>query len=736
MNLTRFILVGSTPIFAALLLLLSGACGSEGTTAKPGTSSGAGGDGGMVTSTGGTTGNGGILNTGGMTGTGGEKLNPCGNDDPSCEDECLGPLCNPKVEFPMPEDDPAPDNVTTDGVTKDKDGYIVLDATKAQSDNLWVADDMNYNVGFVSKVHTKPFPTEPTYREIGRYVSVTCFSDPVKGSKEGAVLGQNPPGGLCADGENGCCARDAAGGAGKAVQLLVNRPSRTAVDLNGDVWVANRAHGNGGKQASVTKIANIIEDCIDRNGNNKIDTSSDVNNDGIITTDCDNNNLPDDLSTVCADGKSHEFFGLDDECILFTVNIGAPGGTGRPLALGPDPARPTGPSDAWAGLYASGTFFRIDGVSGLVEDTVQIANQGNISPHPYGAAVDFYGILWAPNLNTGYLFYFDTNQPDQQGMVTYPDGGFYGIAIDGYSVQEMDEKKIIQQIWMGDYSGGAGAGAFRYRPIRDQGFWGLGQGTWAKVVFDKDPNTSGYEIRQGRGLGADNRSPVSYMWLALDGYAAGGQGHVGRIPIDIPDNALTKMGPNDMFGSTQLGMTGAGVAADLDVWGVNQADSSVVHYGVDAAGNVVSGPDVISLDDNKSISSSYKPRPYTYSDFTGFGLRNFTNPQGYYAYVLSGNCPIGKTDFLKVTWDAETPPGTAVTMIARSSHDLQTLDSATWTPKYDTSPGDLKGDPSLSPNPSSHIEVLFELTTDGEESPKLKGFNIIYQCESNVPAVK
>ena len=733
MNLSRVVLVGSAPILAAFLLLFGGACGSDGTTANnPGSSSGSGGDGGAA-STGGMTGSGGILNTGGTTGTGGMQLNPCGNDDPSCEEECFGPTCNPKVEFPMPEDDPAPDNVTTDGVTKDKDGYIVLDSTKAQSDNLWVADDMNYNVGFVSKVHTKPFPNAPTYREIGRYVSVTCFSDPVKGSKEGAVLGQSPPGGLCADGENGCCARDAAGGAGKAIKLISNRPSRTAVDLNGDVWVANRAFGG---QASTTKIANDINDCIDRNGNNQIDTSSDVNNDGIITTDCDDNNLPDDINTVCAAGKSHEFFGLDDECILFTVNIGASNAVGRPLTLGPDPNRPTGPSDAWAGLYYTGQFFRIDGVSGLVENTVQITPQNNVSSRPYGAAVDFYGILWAPNVNSGNLFYFDTNQPDQQGMVTYPGGGFYGIAIDGYTVQEMDEKKLIQQIWMGDYSGGAGAGAFRYRPIRDQGFWGLGQGTWAKVVFDKDPNTSGYEIRQGRGLGADNRSPVSFVWLALDGLAAGGEGHVGRIPIDIPDNALTKLGPNEMFASTQQGMTGAGVAADLDVWGVNQSNSSVVHYGVDPAGNVVSGPDIIPLNDNPKLSGSYQPHPYTYSDFTGFGLRNFTNPQGYYAYVLSGNCPAGKTDFLKVTWDAETPTGTAVTMIARSSNDLNTLDSATWTPKYETSPANLKGDLSLSPNPSGHIEVLFELTTDGEESPKLKSFNIIYQCESSVPAAR
>ncbi len=726
----------SVTLVGALVLAAAPGCTCSGDDSVEGT----------TTSTSGVGGVGGIgVGAFGLGGGGGTGPNACGNDDPTCTEGCVGPTCDPPSEFPMPDDDPPPDNVTADGVTKDEDGFIVLDATKSKSDNLWVADDMAYNVGFVSKVRTKPFLTAPTYREVGRYVSVTCFSDSNLGSKEGAVLGQTPPPNLCANpSQGGCCARDVAGGASHAVQLLVNRPSRTAVDLNGDMWVANRAHGSGAHQASVTKIANNLEDCIDRNGNTIIDTSSDVNGDGIITTDCNDDNLPDDITTTCTPGKDLEFYGLDDECILFTVNLGPPsGGTGRPLALGPDPNRPTGPSDAWAGMYNTGEFFRIDGVSGLVEDHVQVQPQSGVNCNPYGAAVDFYGILWAPNVNTPYLFYFDTNDTNQQGMVTSTiGGGFYGIAIDGYSETIPDDELLIQQVWLGDYSGGQGAGAYRYRPVRDQGFWGLGQGTWAKAVFDKDPNTSGLEIRQGRGLGADNRSPTSFVWLALDGLAAGGEGHVARIPIDIPDATTSTFGPGDMFASTQQGMTGAGVAADLDVWGVNQSSSSVVHYGVDAAGNVTSGPDVIPLDDKPNspegfcpAGTSCKPHPYTYSDFTGFGLRNFTNPQGYYAWVETGNCPDGQTLYLKVEWDAETPPDTSITMMARSSDNLAALQTAIWTDKYLTSPADLLIPPGpLTPNPTNHIEVLFELTTQTDESPKLKSFNIVYQCSSSIPS--
>ena len=110
----------------------------------------------------------------------------------------MGPDNNPPKAFPLPSDDPAPDNVEADGVTRDSDGYITLDSTKAQFDFLWIADDLAYGSGTVSKVRTTPFPTPPYFREVARYVSVTCQSDAVNRSKETAVIG-SPSAGLCAD---------------------------------------------------------------------------------------------------------------------------------------------------------------------------------------------------------------------------------------------------------------------------------------------------------------------------------------------------------------------------------------------------------------------------------------------------------------------------------------------------------------------------------------------------------
>src|SRR5262249_11199419 len=154
--------------------------------------------------------------------------------------------------------------------------------------------------------------------------------------------------------------------------------------------------------------------------NGVIDTSHDADNDGLITIDCNDNNRPDDLldvmTTPCTNGRKQEFYGLDDECVLFTTNTGAEGGVGRPLALGPGSYGDFGPSDAWAGRYTDGVFYRINGKTGKIITTVTppsqpstiapascnapadcgqsdyywdcVSNKCRVKSHPYGAAID------------------------------------------------------------------------------------------------------------------------------------------------------------------------------------------------------------------------------------------------------------------------------------------------------------------------------------------------------------
>jgi hypothetical protein len=305
--------------------------------------------------------------------------------------------------------------------------------------------------------------------------------------------------------------------------------------------------------------------------------------------------------------------------------------------------------------------------------------------------------------------------------------GFYGIAIDGYTTPSGDggASTPIQQVWLGGVGESA---AYRYRPVRTAGFDGYGKGTWAKVVFSGG-------VSQGRGIGVDNRNPTSFAWVALDGGVSKTQGAIGRIPVNIPDGLTTLAAAGNAASTGQSGTLGAGVAFDLDIWGINQGSSSATHFKVDAKGDFVGSPDVIPLDDKPSADETFcgatqcKPHPYTYSDFTGFGLRNFTNPHGEYQWVQTG-CSQGDTKWLKVIWSGDTPTGTAISVRVRSADTVAALSSATWTGTYKTSPADLAVAPGpLSPNPAKFAQVAFELTTttDGQ-TPRLKGFQVVYEC--------
>jgi hypothetical protein len=108
------------------------------------------------------------------------------------------------------------------GVVVNPNGFIVLNQGSTEFYFMWIA---NNSQGWVSKYDTR------TGKEVGRYWSVVprdCYSAP--GQAKGLPCTGARDNGLRGN--------------------LGNNPSRTALDLNGDVWVGNRAVGI---QGSVTK---------------------------------------------------------------------------------------------------------------------------------------------------------------------------------------------------------------------------------------------------------------------------------------------------------------------------------------------------------------------------------------------------------------------------------------------------------------------------------------------------
>jgi hypothetical protein len=576
-------------------------------------------------------------------------LNECG----TCHDGCFSIDDGP---FPDPDADPG---VESDG-TGVESNDLVLDQTEIEYSYLWIANSSDLDAGTVSKVDAD------LVSEIGRYYTTTCFSNP--GTPE------------CDDIY------------GNLVQTTYNYPSRTAVDYNFDVWVANRAFYGG--TPSVTKILNEPADCVDRNYDGLINTSADHDGDGQIDTDCNDDGLPDDLTVICTNGLPPEFLGLDDECVLFTVVFGEPDAIGRSMCLDAGDLSPdgvyVGPGNAWACTndLSPNTCTKFDGTNGVVEETVELP----VGVLPYGCAVDGEGILWA---NGGYtsanLAWIDTADPSLVSTISIapPSGttNLYGITVDQDN-----------NLWLADY---AGHGMWRYEPDRTD-FTTLGDGVWSFGHTNNDGIC---------GIAADDRG---YIWGAEMNAS-----YVVRVdPTSIPSGGSVT--PTlERWGTYGSDLRGVGVDFSGNVWAIIRNESKVYRLDVDANGDVI---------DPVAGEVAVGVEPYTYSDFTGFGLRTFTNPHGWWSITLQG-CNGGDAQWDQISWMAYEPTGTTVLLRVRSSQSATTFPD--WSDTYDTSPADLDQPPQgpLDPNPAPYLNLKFELYSDGaENTPVVSSLAVTWTC--------
>jgi hypothetical protein len=197
-------------------------------------------------------------------------------------------------------------------------------------------------------------------------------------------------------------------------------PSRTAVDLAGNAYVANRWF-QGDRQAWVLKI--LAEGGIDRNGNGVIDTSSDLDSNGQITgaeikpmADLNGNNRIDPNE-------------ITDERIAWAVSVGPNNGLGRALCIGTD-------GHLWVGLFNAQQFWKISSVDGSVLAgpiaTVPTAGQPSAGAWtPYGCLVDANGTLWSASLGgvLGKITNTHLNAGPHVVSSFFHGGQNYGIAL-------------------------------------------------------------------------------------------------------------------------------------------------------------------------------------------------------------------------------------------------------------------------------------------------------------------
>lgn len=142
-------------------------------------------------------------------------------------------------------------------------------------------------------------------------------------------------------------------------------PSRTTVDLNGNVWATNRA-GN-----SVVHIG-LVENgqCVDRNGNGVIDTSTGFN-DIRQWTNAGNADTNGGVTTAL------------DECIIHYTKVNSFGT--RHVSVNKD-------NDIWVSGTSGRRFDLVDGVTGQIKRAEPTTGFGG-----YGGLIDRNGVIWSSN---------------------------------------------------------------------------------------------------------------------------------------------------------------------------------------------------------------------------------------------------------------------------------------------------------------------------------------------------
>lgn len=183
-------------------------------------------------------------------------------------------------------------------------------------------------------------------------------------------------------------------------------PSRTSVNLEGDVAVLNRA-------GSVAKIVARLDDCVDQNGNMTIETST---------------------------GPTDVLPWGQDECVVWHTELDyTTGGGPRSIAWNSgDPAAACAgtEADVWVGFRndpTAGKIRRLDGATGAIEDMVDVANWNQIYGQGlYGGAMDGDGNFWVIGKG-GTLLRMNTTTLQQDRWEQAPPNGtvetFYGFAV-------------------------------------------------------------------------------------------------------------------------------------------------------------------------------------------------------------------------------------------------------------------------------------------------------------------
>jgi hypothetical protein len=490
----------------------------------------------------------------------------------------------------------------------------------------------NYYYGYVVRIDTV------TGKQTGRY-------DSVLSAINGVTTGARPPQELCNWSNTGNC------------------PGRVAVDTNADVWIINRAFGN---QGTLTKFAGNITHCIDRNNNGVIDTSADLNGDGII-----------DITP-----SKGEYLGQNDECILNTIPIGPNDEWPRGVAVDKY-------GKIWACTFEDGMLYRYNPNEPIaLEATINLNALGQTHPYSLSTGGDYIFVSNNGGAGGTRRVNITTLAVDAAPCANTPGATTYGIAADPGG----------QVAWLGDDGiGGLWTANFGVTPHTCTWTAAPG-GESTAVTLDTEPAPGPYVWLANYGNATSCKYTTAGALIAC--YAAGGTLPHG-IAVDFQGNIWSVLdGPSLMskINSTNGAMIGT--------------------YTINA---LVAGDAAYVAATTQTIPN---PAPYLYSDFTGVQI----NRQAPYTYVGSWdavfNGQVPAIPWSTVTWNTEpqgaVPALTSLVVSARAADTLSNLGVAAFTP--------VTSGATLAGIQGQYIEVHAALEGPGFVTSVLSDLTVVGPC--------
>ena len=317
----------------------------------------------------------------------------------------------------------------------------------------------------------------------------------------------------------------------------------------------------------------------------------------------------------------------------------------------------------WVGMWNTNRLWK------LHRDTGAVMQQIDIPTKPYGLGLDQNGIIWISGRGTNQLVRVDPNLSGGIQAFKPPQSCFepYGMTIDENG-----------RIWMANCC--CEHVAWRFDPKTS---------AWAKAGVTARP----------RGIAADGNG---FIYVANDESS-----HVHKIDA----NTMAVVGKTDLG----AGHFPIGMAVDFDgmVWAINHTTST---------GTRIDPSDMSIL-----FETPTGPKPYTYSDMTGFQQKTIVAPKGTYTHVFKG-WDEGTTQWMQVGLELTTPQGTSAQLRVRTAGDPVALEEAVWTPFFGPFPPKL---PTVNLSQFGSVlgrflEVEVQLfSEDSKSTPILKSIDIV-----------